>query len=222
MPGLSCKTNHNHQKTFPGTGLLGKKTSMRAISLLIIAALWLTQAAALEPARGNGQVFETRYHQVQGSGMWVLTGWAAANITWGLAGNFTASGEALHMHRMNAMWNTVNLGLGVAGLIGLRNFEPGTRPPSEMAADHTRLQNIFMINAGLNTAYIMTGVYLRERSRNQPQHAARLSGYGTSLIIQGSFLLLFDTAMAWLHGRNARMNLYPMLNGNQAGLMLRF
>jgi len=45
----------------------------------------------------------------------------------------------------------------------------------------------------------MTGMYLRESSGNVSQYQARLMGYGNSLLVQGSYLLLFDMALLFLN-----------------------
>ena len=66
------------------------------------------------------------------------------------------------------------------------------------------LEKIYIFNFGLDLAYIAGGSYLRERGVNSTSiHTAdQLKGYGTSIIVQGGFLLLMDGAMILIHHRN--------------------
>jgi hypothetical protein len=84
----------------------------------------------------------------------------------------------------------------------------------EIIKEFNNFQNIFLLNAGLDAAYIATGLYLRERSKNSPNHSNRLKGYGNSLFLQGGFLMVFDIAMYFIHQQNADVNLYPVIQNN--------
>jgi hypothetical protein len=86
----------------------------------------------------------------------------------------------------------------------------------EIIKDFNSLQNILLLNAGLDVAYIATGFYLKERSKNSSS-SERLTGYGNSLLLQGGFLLLFDVALYFIHQGNADVNLYPHLESFLAG-----
>lgn len=71
------------------------------------------------------------------------------------------------------------------------------------------LEKIYIFNFGLDFAYIASGFYLREKGKStvNMNTADQLKGYGTSIVIQGAFLLLMDGVMIRLHHRNtARMN----------------
>jgi asparagine N-glycosylation enzyme membrane subunit Stt3 len=81
-----------------------------------------------------------------------------------------------------------------------------------------RTENLYLFNAGLDVAYLATGLYLLEKSRN-PQSARsanRWRGYGHSLLVQGSFLLLFDGFQYGAHHRHGR-DLYPLLSRLSVG-----
>jgi hypothetical protein len=73
-----------------------------------------------------------------------------------------------------------------------------------------------LLNAGLDVAYIATGFYLKERSKNSSS-SERLRGYGNSLLLQGGFLLMFDVALYFIHQNNADLNLYPHLESLLVG-----
>ena len=148
--------------------------------------------------------------------MLILGGWAAGNILAGTYGNFKASGEAKYFHQFNAMWNVVNLGIAAFGYFNAVNSDPSSMTNLEIIKDFNSMQNFLLLNAGLDAAYIMTGFYLKERSKNSSS-AERLRGYGNSLLLQGEFLLVFDVALFFIHQNNANINLYPHLESMLAG-----
>ena len=64
------------------------------------------------------------------------------------------------------------------------------------------MEKIFLVNVGLNVAYMAAGGMLWERGRRLGDE--RLEGYGPSLVLQGAFLVGFDTVMFWLQNRATR------------------
>jgi hypothetical protein len=160
------------------------------------------------------------FHQnrmnINESAMLVLGTWAAGNILIGTYGNFKASGEAKYFHQFNAIWNVVNLGIAVFGYINAVNSDPNVMTKLEILNDYNSLQSFLLLNAGLDVAYIATGFYLKERSKNSSS-SERLKGYGNSLLLQGGFLLLFDVTLYFIHQNNANINLYPHLESLLAG-----
>jgi hypothetical protein len=71
------------------------------------------------------------------------------------------------------------------------------------------VEKLYALNTGLDVAYIIGGFYLRERGNNQSSidKQNQLKGYGTSIAIQGGFLLLLDAVMYHLHHKNTtRLN----------------
>jgi hypothetical protein len=151
--------------------------------------------------------FEDTKYEINRTGMLVLGGWALANIVSGTTLSFTTKGEAKYFNQFNALWNTVNLGLALNGL-----FNTGTDSLSLLnsVTGHQTLQNIFVLNAGLDLAYIATGLFLKEKAKNSEKKDI-LNGYGNSLLVQGAFLLVFDAAMYFIHQNNANVTLYPLL-----------
>lgn len=162
------------------------------------------------------QKFHLERMNINESAMLVLGGWAVGNILVGTYGNFKASGEAKYFHQFNAMWNVVNLGIAAFGYFNAVNSDPASMTNLEILKDYNSLQSFLLLNAGLDAAYIMTGFYLKERSKNSSR-ADRLKGYGNSLLLQGGFLLLFDVTLYFIHQNNANINLYPHLESLLAG-----
>ena len=111
--------------------------------------------------------------------------------TWSLSNFATSAGPAMYTtdpewqayHQMNIGWNTVNLALATSGL--LRKTQP--KPKS--------LARIFWINCALDVAYIAGGFLLRQKGIAQDNPQWR--GWGSSIALQGSFLLVFDGVMGF-------------------------
>ena len=160
------------------------------------------------------------FHQnrmsINETAMIVLGSWAAGNILVGTYGNFKASGEAKYFQQVNAMWNVVNLGIAAFGYLNAVNSEPSSMTKLEILNEYSSLQSFLLLNAGLDVAYIATGFYLKERSKNSSS-SERLRGYGNSLLLQGGFLLAFDVALYFIHQSNAALNLYPHLESLLVG-----
>lgn len=128
-------------------------------------------------------------------GMQTLSGWAVLNIGSSLA--FSNNHSQLgYFHQMNGLWNTVNLGLG--GLGWYRSYRTLQKPSLEWrSSDLLKMQKTFKVNGFIDFGYIGTGIGLLALS-DRFNNASMAKGYGTSLILQGGFLLLFDWAMYYL------------------------
>lgn len=157
----------------------------------------------------NTDKFLEERNNINRNGMYILGGWAIANIISGTVGNYSSGGKTKYFHQFNAVWNTVNLGIAVFGLTGI-SADPLSL--SESFSEFNSLQNLLLLNAGLDVAYIVSGFYLKERSKNAGSKNNLLIGYGNSLIMQGSFLLAFDLVLYFLHKNNSVINLFPLLN----------
>lgn len=136
------------------------------------------------------------------AGMFVLGSWAIANIATGIAGHFLASGTRRAFHQMNAMWNTVNLAIAVAGYIGATG-EP-TRQGLAAYEQLLSAETIYLLNAGLDLGYMGAGAWMWERGLRVSSPTWR--GFGQSVMLQGAFLLAFDLAM-WGVQRHNRSQL---------------
>jgi hypothetical protein len=155
--------------------------------------------------------FEQHRQQINKTGMLVLGTWAVGNILTGAYGNFTTTGQARYFHQMNAMWNVVNLGIATFGYVNAVNADPFSMGLSQVVGEYTTLQNILLLNAGLDVAYMTAGFFLRERSKTASK-AEMLKGYGNGLILQGAFLFAFDIALYFIHRNHATIKLYPIID----------
>jgi hypothetical protein len=173
--------------------------------LALLAVLAAPPVHATPPPRppldDPRHAFNRRRITIHTAGMATLTGWSLINLGAGFGLGFTTAGPERHFHQMNAYWNTVNLALGIAGLIGARR--EGRRLLAPAAAARARAhQSVFTWNAGLDVLYMATGALLF--NLGQDRDSERLLGYGASILLQGGVLFVFDLAMATAHARNLR------------------
>jgi hypothetical protein len=141
-------------------------------------------------------------NRLQREGMYLLTSWAAVNIAGGTAGYFLAKDrEWKYFHEMNVFWNTVNMGLGIAGILSERKSRQDLSLTESIRAQK-KIERIFLINSGLDLLYIGGGIAMK--SFQNANNRDKMTGYGNSLIMQGSFLLVFDAMEYFLHRSNGQ------------------
>lgn len=133
------------------------------------------------------------------TGMLVLGSWATANIVTGLVGRSQTTGSLSKFYEMNALWNSVNLGLAVFSYISAQNMD-ASGSAFELYESQQQLDKILLFNAGLDLAYMASGFWMLERSKNI-ENKDQWEGYGRSIVLQGAFLFVFDLAMVGLHKR---------------------
>jgi hypothetical protein len=193
------------------------KKTILATGILILSLFFISVSA-------NGQALESFYQKstaTNQTAMWLLGSWAAGNMVIGGFAMGKTEGSTRYFHQMNLMWNTVNMGIAAFGLLsGAPEF---SNQVSEVIANHRKIENLYLINSGLDILYMAGGAYMIHRSSSSEKRADLLKGYGQSVILQGGFLLVFDTAL-WLIQRNLRLNwseqVHLSLAGEYPGLRL--
>jgi len=146
------------------------------------------------------EAFNTKRISINKTGMVVLSGWAAANIAGSSYGYFKTGGRHKYFHQMNVAWNVVNLGIGLYAWQSLAGQNPAAFSLAESLSEGQSIENILLLNIGLDLGYVALGGYLRERGLRK--NSTRLQGYGPSLMLQGGFLLALDIALYVFNGRN--------------------
>ena len=126
---------------------------------------------------------------------------------------------------MNVYWNVVNGVLAGLGVFGAKKMQ-GNLSAFQSLEEQSSTEKTFLINTGLDVAYVMTGVYLLEKSKNSIDSQDMLKGYGQSVILQGGFLMLFDGIMYGMHRSHLKKGSVIFENitftGNQVGFVWRF
>jgi len=156
----------------------------------------------------NDSIADSRNHITE-TAMLTLGGWAAANIATGFIIAGQTQGQTKYAWQMNAYWNLVNGGLAIMGYIRARKAMALKYGFSENESEQISIEKLYALNFGLDLAYIATGFFLHEKGMNNSNVKShdQLMGYGTSLVIQGGFLLLMDGIVLSLHHKNSiRLN----------------
>jgi len=152
-------------------------------------------------AQDSLKTFNYSRNNITATGMKVLGSWAVANIGAGAAGWANSKGgQNKYFYQMTAIWGAANLGIAIMGYTGSKNNTGKQLTAAESLKAQQKIEQLFLINGGLDLAYIGTGIILKNRGNNR--NSAQLKGYGASLIIQGAFLLLFDGTMYSTHRSN--------------------
>jgi hypothetical protein len=158
-------------------------------------------------------------------GLTVLGSWAGANlITNGILLS-NSSGSDKYFYQMNVYWNVVNGALAGLGVFGAKKTQ-GNLSAFQTLEEQSNTEKTFLVNTGLDVAYVMTGVYLLEKSKNSTDSQDKLKGYGQSVILQGGFLLLFDGIMYGVHRSHLKKGKVTFENltftGSSLGFVWRF
>ncbi len=176
------------------------------------------------------QAFNQKRNDINTKGMLILGTWALGNIALGTTNYYRQTGTKKYFNQMNALWNTVNLTLAVATSIQAHQIAAttDTLTIAQSIAEQHKTQQLFLFNAGLDFAYIASGFYLIEKAKNTTTTLKKnqFEGWGKSLILQGSFLLVFDGLMVAIHQNNSKIG-YKLISairieGNQIGVCWQF
>ena len=135
--------------------------------------------------------------------MEVLSAWSILNLATGIPIASGIQSDQRYFYRMNSYFGGVNLLLSGIGYFSARK-KPG-QPVSLTQAlkKQNKLERVFLINTGLDLAYILGGLYWREKGQHKTglEHDKAL-GYGNSIMLQGGFLFFFDGIQYTLHRKN--------------------
>jgi hypothetical protein len=169
--------------------------------------------------------FDYQRYRTTTTGMEVLGSWAIANIGVGAVGWADSKGGSNRFfYQMNVLWNAANLGAAILGYTSAQKDKNKILTQAESLKAQQKIEKIFLVNGSLDLVYIGAGIFLKDRgdTRNSDQ----LKGYGSSIIIQGVFLLLFDGTMYSTHKNNGSklrrfLEKNPMtFDGRRVGIML--
>lgn len=183
--------------------------AVQIIFLLGFLLLFYTTVADAQNLSQELELYNNDRLEINKKGMLVLSGWALTNIASGSYGFYHSNGRNKYFHQMNAFWNVVNLSIGVFTYYQSALTDPSTFNLYQSMAHARSIENLLLLNIGLNVGYIATGGFLWERGIRKENQ--RLLGYGPSLVLQGGFLLVFDTILYTLN-RSNNQNLFQLLD----------
>ncbi|WP_322815408.1 DUF6992 family protein [Chloroflexus sp.] len=138
----------------------------------------------------NNNFFSFQYHALKPLAQWGL-GSVIGGAILALVPGFWR-----HFGLQAISWGAIDWLLAVAGrrqaLLKAEDLALGDIDENEAHAAAERLRNILLINAGLDLLYIGSGLWL---IRGAGERTDR-QGMGAGILVQGLFLLLFDSILA--------------------------
>ncbi len=168
--------------------------------LFASSLLLLTNSSAAQNLSESLTSFNQQRIDLNTKGMYTLSGWAISNIAISSIGYFRSGGSTKYLHQMNVGWNLVNLAIAGGAFYQYSQVDPTSFTLAQSMAEAKSIENILLLNMGLNVGYMATGGFLWERGLRKSNN--RFIGYGQSLLIQGGFLLLFDSTLYLLNQSN--------------------
>ncbi|MFZ5977870.1 MAG: DUF6992 family protein [Bacteroidota bacterium] len=147
--------------------------------------------------------------------MSILGAWAGLNIIQSSISAASTSGNTQAFFKMNVYWNTVNAAIAGIGFLQAKKALTKKITRQQNWLQQQKTEQFLLLNTGLDAAYITTGLYLREHGlrKNNDQ----TEGFGSSIILQGSFLFVLDVIQYLEHHQNgkrlSKLCLEPANNG---------
>ncbi|MES2374945.1 MAG: hypothetical protein V4553_00110 [Bacteroidota bacterium] len=191
-----------------------------------ILALFLLLISVNCLAQDSLQTLNFNRNHIKNTGMQVLGSWATANIVVGGIGWARSTGTTKYFHQMNTIWNMANLGVAILGYTATIKDKDRTYTAQESLNEQHKLEKLFLVNGALDFVYIGAGLCLKHRG--DINNADQNRGYGSAVILQGAFLLLFDVTM-YTSERRAGNKLRRFLlknpvifDGQKVGMVVNF
>jgi len=172
------------------------------IFTVLLLTVWATSTIAQRSFKDSVNL---KHDKITKTGLLALSAWSVSSI---ILGAQKATGTDRYFNRSNVLWGSVNLGIAQTGYWLLRR-KAGKKYTAEKTFQRTETtEKLFLFNTGLDLAYVAYGLYNRERAlRYTGDRRDRLRGSGKSLVVQGSFLTLFDGVLYLMHNKNGnRLN----------------
>lgn len=201
---------------------------MKKISYIFLLLASFSASTIYAQLQEDLNTYNKERLSIQQKGMATLGVWAIGNIAWGTVGVLNTDGATQEFHKMNLIWNGVNLALALPGYIsaGKGKYALTLR---QTYKEQQKFEKSFLINSGLDLGYILGGLYLTEKSKNtnnKSDHDKEL-GYGNSFMLQGTFLLLLDVTLYSIHSIHGNKKLDSILDkvtvgSNGIGYIHRF
>jgi hypothetical protein len=175
---------------------------MKRIGIFLIVLLATLHFVYAQDEYSDIELVNNQRLNLQSRGMIVLGSWAALNFAYSGYQLTQTNGKQYYFNQMNVFWNLVNAGIATTGFISA-STSPSDISILETLNETQKFSSVLLLNAGLDLAYITAGFYLKERAKNIQKQKDRFIGYGNSLILQGSFLFVFDLALYFLNNEIA-------------------
>lgn len=170
----------------------------------ILLLIWMIGISSQSFSQKENLVkFEKERVRYTKNAMVALAGWSVVNIVGsGIATN-TRNKEVRYFHQMNVMWGGINLALAGLGYWGAGREKVDNPVLADVLKHQNRIEKTYLINLGLDVAYVGAGLLMNKTSDNQ-KNPAKFEGYGNSIMLQGGFLLLYDAIVYSIHHKHGK------------------
>ncbi len=146
---------------------------------------------------------ESQRLSTERNAMLILLTWGGLNMA---GGGLLAATSAKHRDfgLMSAGWGLVNAGIAGYALLSASAPDPSVSFQDVLSAEQL-FNRILAVNTGLNVAYIGVGW-----SMNYMGGKSRTRDFGSAIVVQGIFLLIFDAILLYDSSqRLSELALYP-------------
>ncbi|HNX82827.1 MAG: hypothetical protein KBB24_02005 [Bacteroidales bacterium] len=190
---------------------------MKAEKRIVVTILMLMTVVVVV-AQDGSRAFGEVSLAANNAGMYVLGGWALANMAAGAYGWAAFEGEKKYFSQMNLFWNIVNLSIAGFALYSNYSTDLLSLGDGEIMTKHLKTERLFLINSGLDVAYMGAGILMRHLGTGSERRGDLLKGYGNAVILQGGFLLVFDIVMYFIF-RDIRPAVIELTSALQQGTL---
>jgi len=150
--------------------------------LLIISSSGVSGQSSPDTLAVLPDNYDVIKHQRRAMG--VLTGWSVLSVSLGTAQLFSTNPQIKGFGLQNITWGAID------GLIaGFATYDLNKRLKSgqlNLVEERQTFRKVLLINTFLDLLYIGTGAAMMKYG------SAQWQGHGSGILLQGSFLLLFD------------------------------
>ena len=130
------------------------------------------------------------FYKKQQQSLSLLSGWSVGNLIYSPLATknlFSPKSTNEYFHQMNFSWNLLNVGIAGLGHIIVNRDSKKPWDMKTLYDKKKKAEKSIIINMGLDLAYMVTGLLLKNNSESFMN-----KGYGNSLILQGGYLLFYD------------------------------
>ena len=147
--------------------------------------------------------FDDRFRIILRKHLAVLGWWCILNLLTGIIALFLFDGALWYFFLMNISWAIINFSI-VVFVFDHTYYQRFTKGNSfERFEVQRHVEKMLLLNIGLDLTYIFAGLFMWALSfKSGIMHPDLWLGFGWSVIIQGSFLLLQDNVIHYLHLQN--------------------
>ena len=170
----------------------------------ILLLIWMIGISSQSFSQKENLVrFEKERVRYTKNAMVALAGWSVVNIVGSGFATNTRNKEMRYFHQMNVMWGGINLALSGLGYFGASREKIDNPVLADVLKHQNRIEKTYLINLGLDVAYVGAGLLMNKTSDNQ-KNPAKFEGYGNSIMVQGGFLLLYDAIVYSIHHKHGK------------------